>query len=83
MLSLGLSGAIKFASFEISKVFVEARVPSKYHYLTQFACAAMAMLACSVVMVPGEVLKTRMQAGVVLPLNILSLFMLIRTISFI
>ena len=65
MLSLGLSGAIKFASFEISKVFVEARVPSKYHYLTQFACAAMAMLACSVVMVPGEVLKTRMQAGVV------------------
>lgn len=60
----GLSGAIKFASFEISKVFVEARVPSKYHYLTQFACAAMAMLACSVVMVPGEVLKTRMQAGV-------------------
>jgi len=59
----GLSGAIKFASFELSKVFVEARVPVKYYPITQFVCAAGAMLACSVVLVPGEVIKTRLQGG--------------------
>lgn len=59
----GLSGAIKFATFELSKKFVEARVNVKYHPITQFVCAAGSMLACSVVMVPGEVIKCRMQAG--------------------
>lgn len=61
----GLSGAIKFASFELSKIFVEARVPLKFHPLMQFVCAAGAMLACSVVLVPGEVIKTRLQTGMV------------------
>jgi len=61
----GLSGAIKFATFELSKIFVEARVPAKFHPVTQFVCAAGAMIACSFIMVPGEVLKTRLQAGVV------------------
>lgn len=61
----GLSGAIKFAAFELSKIFVEARVPLAYHPLTQFVCAAGAMLACSVVLVPGEVIKTRLQTGMV------------------
>ena len=59
------SGAIKFATFELSKVFVEARTPIKFHPIAQFICAAGAMLACSVVLVPGEVLKTRLQAGLV------------------
>lgn len=59
------SGAVKFATFELSKVFVEARIPLKFHPVAQFACAAGAMLACSVFLVPGEVLKTRLQAGVV------------------
>ena len=59
------SGAIKFATFELSKVFVEARTPIKFHPIAQFICAAGAMLACSVVLVPGEVLKTRLQAGMV------------------
>ena len=59
------SGAIKFASFELSKIFVEARTPIKFHPAVQFACAAGAMLACSVVLVPGEVLKTKLQGGVV------------------
>lgn len=63
MIADGLSGAIKFASFEISKIFVQARVPLRFHPLTQFICAAGAMIACSVVMIPGEVIKTRMQAG--------------------
>lgn len=61
----GLSGAIKFAAFELSKIFVEARIPVKYHPLAQFVCAAGAMLACSVVLVPGEVIKTRLQTGMV------------------
>ena len=39
----GLSGAIKFAAFELSKIFVEARIPIKYHPLAQFVCAAGAM----------------------------------------
>ena len=84
------SGAIKFASFEVSKVFLEKRLPLKFHpavqvcvphpiptlptpasllisrcTVRQFFCAAGAMVACSVVMVPGEVIKTRMQAGMV------------------
>jgi len=61
----GLSGAIKFAAFELSKIFVEARVPVKFHPQMQFVCAAGAMLACSLVLVPGEVIKTRLQTGMV------------------
>lgn len=61
----GLSGAVKFATFEISKVFVEARTAVRFHPIAQFVCAAGAMLACSVLLVPGEVLKTQMQGGVV------------------
>ena len=61
----GLSGAIKFASFEVSKAFLENKLPVKFHPGVQFLCAAGAMIACSVVMVPGEVIKTRMQAGMV------------------
>ena len=59
------SGAIKFATFELSKVFVEARTNPSFHPTAQFLCAAGAMLACSVVLVPGEVLKTKLQGGVI------------------
>jgi hypothetical protein len=61
----GISGAIKFASFELSKKYVEARVPEKFYPVTQFVCAAGAMLACSLTLVPGEVLKIRLQSGLV------------------
>ena len=63
MVADGLSGAIKFATFEVSKTWIEKRTPSKYHPLTNFLCAAGAIIACSVLLVPGEVLKTRLQAG--------------------
>ena len=61
----GLSGAIKFASFELSRAFVESKIPQKFHPLSQFICAAGAMLCCSVALVPGEVLKIRLQSGAV------------------
>ena len=35
-----------------------AQVPA-----ARFACAAVAFLACSVILVPGELLKSRIQAG--------------------
>jgi hypothetical protein len=59
----GTSGAVKFATFELSNKFIEKRTPATWHTWTRFACAAFAMLACSVVLIPGEVLKTRLQAG--------------------
>ena len=61
----GLSGAIKFATFETSKKWLEKRVDEKHHAAVQFACAAGAMIACSIVLVPAEVLKCRLQAGTI------------------
>ena len=61
----GLSGAVKFASFEVGKKWLEERTEEKYHSTIQFLCAAGAMLACSVILVPGEVIKCRMQAGTI------------------
>jgi hypothetical protein len=61
----GLSGAVKFATFELSRRYTEKKLPAKYHPIARFLCAALAMLICSVVLVPGEVLKTRLQAGAV------------------
>lgn len=65
LLADGLAGAIKFAAFELSSRHAEKRTPVKYHSLIRFLCAALAMIACSFVLVPGEVLKTRLQAGAV------------------
>lgn len=61
----GLSGAVKFATFEVGKKWLEERTEEKYHGTIQFLCAAGAMLACSVILVPGEVIKCRMQAGTI------------------
>lgn len=61
----GLSGAVKFAVFELAQRYLEKRIPEKYLPYTRFLCAAFAMLVCSVILVPGEVLKTRLQAGAV------------------
>mmetsp|Transcript_10984 Transcript_10984/g.17905 ORF Transcript_10984/g.17905 Transcript_10984/m.17905 type:complete len:355 (+) Transcript_10984:72-1136(+) len=59
----GSSGAVKFAVFESSKKYLEAKLPERYHSGVQFLTAAIAMLACSVILVPGEVIKTRIQAA--------------------
>jgi solute carrier family 25 S-adenosylmethionine transporter 26 len=59
----GLSGAVKFGTFEMTCALAKKAVPHKYHKLISFVCAAVAMLACSFVLVPTEVIKTRLQAG--------------------
>jgi hypothetical protein len=51
----GTSGAIKFATFEISKSYLEKKLPTKFHAFSRFLCGAFSMLVCSVVLVPGEV----------------------------
>ncbi|GAB5029597.1 s-adenosylmethionine carrier 1 [Nannochloropsis oceanica] len=61
----GLSGAIKFATYEWGKKLVAPILPPALHAYSHFVCAAGAFISCSVVMVPGELLKQRLQAGVV------------------
>lgn len=65
----GLSGAVKFATFELTRRYTEKRLAMKYHGIGRFLCAAFAMFACSIVLVPAEVLKTRLQAGAVSSLS--------------
>ena len=61
----GISGAIKFATFEFTKRISESKFPKKYQSMSQFICAALAMLASSITLVPGEVIKIRLQASAV------------------
>ena len=56
------SGAVKFAAFETLKKFIEDRTPEEWHRSMYFVSAAGAFVACSFVLVPGEVIKCRMQA---------------------
>uniref|UniRef100_A0A7S3K3J8 Mitochondrial carrier protein n=1 Tax=Aureoumbra lagunensis TaxID=44058 RepID=A0A7S3K3J8_9STRA len=62
-ISDGLSGAVKFAAYEKLKRMCDSRVSEEWIPATRFACAAAAFVACSVVLVPGELLKQRLQAG--------------------
>lgn len=59
------SGAIKFAAYESfiqlsSKLFPDLRGSA----LVDYTCAALAFVVCSVTLVPGELIKQRLQAGV-------------------
>lgn len=57
------AGAIKLASFEGITQWARRRFPKAHPVVIELASAAVAFLACSVVLVPGEVIKQRMQAG--------------------
>lgn len=59
----GLSGAVKFATYERAKAWCETHVAEGYVPAARFGCAALAFVACSVILVPGELLKQRLQAG--------------------
>lgn len=61
----GGAGALKFAAYEGLKQFVADRMPAKYHGSATFGCAAIAYLVSSVVLVPGELIKQRLQMGTV------------------
>lgn len=59
------SGAIKFAAYESftqlsSKLFPDMRGSA----LVDYTCAALAFVVCSITLVPGELVKQRLQAGV-------------------
>jgi len=58
------AGAIKFSVYESLTQWVHGRFPKESHGVLELACGALAFLACSGVLVPGEVMKQRMQAGV-------------------
>jgi len=64
VLADGLAGAVKFATYEVSKKWVQRRIPEEWVPYSHFVCAAGAMLASSFVLVPGELLKQQLQAGV-------------------
>jgi len=58
----GSSGAVRLATFELSKNYLEKRIPVKFHAWGRFLCAAFSMFVCSFILVPGEVLKVRLQS---------------------
>ncbi|KAA8495615.1 putative S-adenosylmethionine carrier 2, chloroplastic [Porphyridium purpureum] len=58
------AGAIKFAAFETLTQFFRPRFAESARNVVEFSCAALAFVVCSVVVVPGEVMKQRLQAGV-------------------
>jgi solute carrier family 25 S-adenosylmethionine transporter 26 len=63
LISEGLAGALKLVTFEYTQRYSAQHIPSKYHMPSRFLFAAMAMWLCSFIVVPSEVLKTKLQAG--------------------
>ena len=59
----GISGAIKFTTFEKVQQYAENKVPTSLVGLSRFISAAVGYLASSFTYVPGDVLKTKLQAG--------------------
>ncbi|KAK4531891.1 hypothetical protein CCYA_CCYA09G2748 [Cyanidiococcus yangmingshanensis] len=58
------AGAIKFATYEkLKRHVVQQRLPDAAQGWGEVGSAALAFLACSLVLVPGEVVKSRLQAG--------------------
>mmetsp|Transcript_6146 Transcript_6146/g.9779 ORF Transcript_6146/g.9779 Transcript_6146/m.9779 type:complete len:234 (-) Transcript_6146:709-1410(-) len=63
VISDGLAGSIKFATYEALKHWVDENVDEKRKGAALFAVAGLAFLASSVVLVPGELIKQRLQMG--------------------
>jgi len=59
----GAAGAIKFATYEALKNWVNENVSEEYFGTAIFGCAALAFVSSSVVLVPGELIKQRIQMG--------------------
>lgn len=62
----GGAGALKFATYEGLKKWVAKKLPDeRYAGAALFGCAAAAYVASSVVLIPGELIKQRLQMGMV------------------
>lgn len=60
----GCAGGIKFSTYEILKKWMSPpRVPSEHYGTAIFVCAALSFVTASVVIVPGELIKQRLQMG--------------------
>lgn len=59
----GGAGAVKFATYEFLKRWVNDHVDEDRVGAALFGCAALAFVASSVVLVPGELIKQRLQMG--------------------
>lgn len=58
------AGAVKFAAYEsLTQIAYSISPKLQSNALCDYTCAALAFVACSVVLVPGELLKQRLQAG--------------------
>eukprot|EP00592_Proboscia_alata_P007630 CAMPEP_0194353648 /NCGR_PEP_ID=MMETSP0174-20130528/1940_1 /TAXON_ID=216777 /ORGANISM="Proboscia alata, Strain PI-D3" /LENGTH=344 /DNA_ID=CAMNT_0039122291 /DNA_START=100 /DNA_END=1134 /DNA_ORIENTATION=+ len=63
VLSDGGAGALKFAAYEALKSYTTSNIPEEYQGSALFGCAALAFIASSIIIVPGELLKQRLQMG--------------------
>jgi len=59
----GVAGSIKFATYEALKKYTKKNVKEEYYGAALFGCAAAAFIASSFVLVPGELIKQRLQNG--------------------
>jgi len=59
----GCAGALKFATYETLKKWIKKNVDEEHYGKALYLAAAAAFLASSVVLVPGELLKQRLQMG--------------------
>lgn len=57
------AGSIKLAAFEGVSQWARRKAPNAHPSAIELASAAIAFVVCSVVLVPGEVVKQKMQAG--------------------
>ncbi|CAN8075499.1 unnamed protein product [Agarophyton chilense] len=58
------AGAIKFAAFEtLTQFFANSSASGTNGPVVDFSCGALAFIVCSVVLVPAELMKQRLQAG--------------------
>jgi len=58
-----IAGALKFASYETLKTWIKDKVPEENYGAALFGCAGLAFLISSIALVPGELLKQRLQMG--------------------
>lgn len=58
-----LAGGLKFATYETLKKWIKDQVPEEHYGKALYIAAAAAFVVSSVVLVPGELLKQRLQMG--------------------